>query len=87
MFGHTLQSSVLLNIGNAPYDGRNDKHFWEAYICQVSFMCVIMCHIPFIFFAGKEALLTSIDEISHKSVSNALETRLGSGINFESDQS
>lgn len=72
MFGNTLQSSVLLNIGEAKYDGGTDKHFWEAYICQISFMCVLMCHIPFIFFSGKEALLITIDEISRKSISNAL---------------
>ena len=30
MFGKHLESSVLLNIGDARYDG--DKAFWEAYI-------------------------------------------------------
>jgi len=35
-----------------------------------------MCHIPFLFFNGKEALLLMIDEIDRKSCSSVLETRM-----------
>ena len=72
MFGKTLESSVLLNIGYSRHSDDPSKGFWEAYICQISFMVVLMCHIPFIFFSGKEALLTVIDEIQRKSISSAL---------------
>ena len=63
MFGHTLKSSVLLNIGIARHFDDPTKGFFEAYISQISFMIVLMCHIPFIFFSGKEALLICVDEI------------------------
>jgi len=46
--------------------------FWEAYIVQISFMIVIACHIPFIFFSGKEGLCILIDELDRKSISSAL---------------
>lgn len=80
MFGSGLESSVLLNIGKVrKADG---SAFWEAYIIQVSFMLVLMCHIPFIFFSGKEAVLIVIDEISRKSISSALWHKLQNNNHF-----
>ena len=72
MFGDTLQSSVLNNIGQAKHNNDPGKSFWEGYICQIAFMIVLMCHVPFVFFSGKEALLILIDEMLRKSISNAL---------------
>ena len=72
MFGSSLQSSVLLDIGDARHSDDHDKSFWEGYICQISFMIVLACHVPFVFFSGKEATLILIDEIMRKSISNAL---------------
>lgn len=48
------------------------QEYWEAYVIQLAFMIVLICHIPFIFFAGKEGLLIIIDEIKRKSISSAL---------------
>ena len=70
MFGASLQGSVLLNIGNA--HTADDGIYWEALIVQISFMIVLVCHVPFIFFSGKEALCIMIDEIQRKSISSAL---------------
>jgi len=39
-------------------------------------MVVLACHIPFIFFAGKEGLCIVIDEIDRRSVSKVLDERI-----------
>ena len=72
MYGSSLSSSVLINIGNAHHKDDPSKGFWESTVMQISFCIVLMSHIPFVFFAGKEALVSMIDEIMRKSISNAL---------------
>jgi amino acid permease len=69
MFGINVGSVVLDDIGTARHNG---KAFWEGYATQFSFIVLLACHIPFIFFAGKEGLLIIIDEYDRKSISNAL---------------
>ena len=54
-------------------------------ICQVSFCIVLCCHVPFIFFSGKEALLITVDEIRRKSISNALWHKLQANEHFAND--
>lgn len=39
-------------------------------------MIVIACHIPFLFFSGKEGTLIIIDELTRKSISRALQQKL-----------
>lgn len=82
MFGHSLESSVLLNISAARHADDIKKSFWEALICQVAFCLVLMCHVPFIFFSGKEAMLICIDEVMRKSISNALWHKLQANEHF-----
>lgn len=73
MFGSSIESVVLINIGSAYYVSNGVIHyFWEGYACNISFLILITCHIPFIFFSGKEGLLIIIDELDRKSISIAL---------------
>lgn len=70
MFGATVNTDVLTNIAEPnPTTGLS---YWESQVTQFAFVVVLICHIPFIFFSGKEGLLIFIDEIDRKSISSAL---------------
>ena len=72
---------MLLNIGEeSEFNAvpKNSVSFVEAYIVQIAFMIVIACHIPFIFFSGKEGVCIVIDELDRKSISSALWHKLQS---------
>jgi amino acid permease len=69
MFGSAIQSDILQNVG---LEGGT----WEAYVLRVAFIIVVACHIPFIFFAGKESFLIIIEELTRKLVSKTLEAQL-----------
>ena len=76
---------VLLDIGNSRHKNDPNQSFWEAVIFQVSFMIVLMCHVPFVFYTGKEALLICVDELNRKSISNALWHKLQDNTHFQAD--
>jgi hypothetical protein len=43
---------------------------------RILFVIVLIAHIPFVFFSGKEAVCIIIDEIDRKSISNSLDQRI-----------
>ena len=49
-----------------------DSGLIEAFIMRLLFVIVLIAHIPFVFFSGKEALLIMVDEIDRKTISNSL---------------
>lgn len=87
-FMYTLLSVVCLFLfGEQIYQGTNvmnsvnreilmDPKRWESFILQILFMIVLACHIPFIFFSGKEALCIIVDELDRRSISKTLDERI-----------
>jgi hypothetical protein len=71
-FGIKLDTNMLVNIG-VDY---TDNVYPEAFVMQALFIIILSCHIPFVFFAGKESLLIIIDELMRSSLSYALEKKM-----------
>lgn len=75
MFGSGVAGSTnLMDCVNKEY--AIDPSRWESFVLQFLFMIVLACHIPFIFFSGKESLCIIIDEIDRRSISTTLDERI-----------
>ena len=60
-FGKDLNVNVLVNVGS--------MNKWQSYFLRGIFLVVVSCHIPFNFFATKEAILIAVDEYRCESIS------------------
>lgn len=85
MYGSRIGSDVLEVISKKyPIDKdgnplKDSKVYPESYVMQVLFLIIIACHIPYLFFSGKEALLIIIDEYMRNSISATLSKKLLDG--------
>ena len=59
--------------------------YWESYVMQFLFLIILACHIPYLYYSGKESLLIIIDETMRKSISYTLSKKLQNNIDIEVD--
>ena len=64
IFGSELHASVLQNV--------NQEDNMYSLIIRLSFLVVLACHIPYVFFPTKESLLIMVDEWQRGSMNKAL---------------
>ena len=85
MYGSLIEGDILGSISKAyPIDKEGKSLpgavvYPESYVMQILFLIIIACHIPYLFFAGKEALLIIIDEYMRNSISATLSKKLLDG--------
>lgn len=67
LFGSSVQSNVLDNI-----DGETT---FVSYFIRLAFLILLACHVPYVFFLGKEGACIVVDEVMTGSMSKSLEKR------------
>lgn len=63
LFGSSIKSNVLVNIAD---EGGNVL----SYLNRIFFAVVIACHVPYVFFYGKEGICIVVDELQNQSTSS-----------------
>ena len=67
-YGDRLSASIFDNISK-----END---FASFFIRALFLLIFLCNIPYIFLAGKEALLLMIDEAMNRTMSMSLMRRI-----------
>jgi hypothetical protein len=62
LFGSSMDPNVLVNVAAEGFN-------WGSVFVRVAFAIVLACHIPYVFYYGKEALLIVVDEVMNNSTS------------------
>jgi len=75
LFGKDILNENADIMGNINKEYSIDPDRWESFVLRFMFLVVLACHIPFVYFFGKEALLIIIDELDRRSISDTLEIR------------
>lgn len=64
MFGSAVNKVFFENLKRL-----NGKLTWEGLVVRIAYLIIVACHIPYIYFACKEAALIMVDEIQRKTIS------------------
>ena len=67
-FGSEIGPSIIANV--------DEEQNVFSYIIRVSFLLLLACHIPYIFFPTKESFLIIIDEAQNLSMTKALQYKI-----------
>jgi len=78
MFGSGVDSNVLDNV--------NEESNTSSYIIRFMFLIVLACHIPYIFYFGKEGLLIFVDECMKRSMSKELDLKIVENLTKSNNQ-
>lgn len=76
LFGEEVVAADSNIMNNINEEFLIDPRSKGSFLLRIMFLVVIGCHIPFIFFYGKESLLIIVDELARRSVSHGLILRL-----------
>ena len=69
-FGSHIGDNMMHSISN------EGTHVITAHLMMFTFLIVLVCHMPYINFVGKESILILIDEYDRQSTSKMLQEKL-----------
>mmetsp|Transcript_34842 Transcript_34842/g.25168 ORF Transcript_34842/g.25168 Transcript_34842/m.25168 type:complete len:110 (+) Transcript_34842:776-1105(+) len=66
IFGSSVTSNILTDLAET-------NNIVLSYTLRIIFVFVVLFHMPFIFYSGKESFLIVFDELDRKSLTKVLE--------------
>ena len=69
IFGSKLDKSLIDS-----FDA--EGHEVSSYLCRLTYMIMVIGHLPFIFFAGKESVLIIFEEYKYRSLTLTIDRSL-----------
>ena len=70
-FGTKIKTNILETVGTTR------THSNTTMVIEVAYLIGFVCHIPYVFFSGKESFLIMFDEIFTRRLSESIEKSLG----------
>lgn len=74
IFGSSISSNILTDLAMTNQTG-------ISYTLRILFLLVVVFHMPFLYYCGKESFLIIFDELTRRSMSQVLEFKERSRLN------